>query len=178
MTRIHKHLLTASLLAAMATAAFAQAPAPSASAGRGEGQQFAHRYGPQDPARMQERRARMEQHMAERLEFFKFKLKVTPAQEGAWNTWAGAMKPSANRPQRPDRAEFERMTTPERIDRMRALRAARQAENDRRMDATKTFYATLNADQKKTFDAASLKMLQHRGGGRGGHGDGERHHRG
>jgi protein CpxP len=124
---------------------------------------------------MQEHRARMEQRVAERMEFFKFKLKVTPAQEGAWNTWTSAMKPSANRPQRPDRAELERLSTPERIDRMRALRAARQVENDKRMDATKAFYATLNADQKKTFDAASLKMLQHRGGGRGGHG-GMRHH--
>jgi protein CpxP len=178
MTRIHKHLLTVGLLAGMATAAFAQAPAPAASAARGEGQQFAHRHGPQDAARMQEHRAQMEKRMAERMEFFKFKLKVSPTQEGAWTTWTSAMKPAANRPQRPDRAELERLTTPERIDRMRALRTARQAENDRRMEATKTFYATLNADQKKTFDEASLKMLQHRGGGRGGHGDGERHHRG
>ena len=170
---IRKHLLTAGLLAGLAASAFAQ-PAPTAPAPGRDGQGYAHRQ--MDPARMQEHRARMEQRMAERMEFFKFKLKVTPAQEGAWTTWSSAMKPAANRPQRPDRAELERLTTPERIDRMRSLRAARQAENDKRMDATKVFYATLNADQKKTFDAASLEMLQHRGGGRGGHGGGMRHH--
>jgi protein CpxP len=175
MNRIHKHLLTAGLLAGLAASAFAQAPAPAATPGR-DGQQSAHRM--MDPARMQEHRARMEQRMAERMEFFKFKLKITPAQEGAWTSWTSAMKPAANRPQRPDRAEFERLSTPERIDRMRAMRTARQAETDRKMDATKTFYTVLNADQKKTFDAASLKMLQHRGGGRGGHGGGEGHHRG
>jgi len=175
MNSLHKHLLTAGLLAGLAASAFAQAPAPAPMQGR-DGQHYGQRQ--MDPARMQEHRARMEQRVAERMEFFKFKLKITPAQEGAWSTWTSAMKPSANRPQRPDRAEFERLSTPERIDRMRALRTARQAENDKRMDATKAFYATLNADQKKTFDAASLKMLQHRGGGRGGHGGGMRHHRG
>ena len=180
MNRIHKQLLTAGLLAAVAATAFAQTPAPAANPAAPQAQQHAHRgYGPMDPARMQERRARMEQRMAERMEFFKFKLKITPAQEGAWTAWTSAMKPAATRPQRPDRAELERMTTPERIDRMRALRTARQAENDRRMDATKTFYGTLTADQKKVFDTASLDMLQRRGGGRGGHGGGHHgHHRG
>ena len=84
------------------------------------------------------------------------------------------MKPPANRMQRPDRAEFERMTTPERIDRMRAMRAARQAEMDKRMDATKTFYATLNPVQKRVFDLETARR-GHRGGeGFGGH----RHHHG
>ena len=177
MNRLQKHLLTAGLLAGLAASAFAQTP-PAGTPGRGEGQQFAHRAGPMDPARMQEHRARMEQRMAERMEFFKFKLKVTPAQEGAWNAWTSAIKPAANRPQRPDRAEFERLSTPERIDRMRAMRVSRQAEMDKKMDATKTFYAVLNADQKKVFDSESMQMLQRHGGGRGDHGGGERHHRG
>src|SRR5688572_26136362 len=108
MTRIHKHLLTAGLLAGLAAAAFAQTPTPSANPAAPQAQQYSHRgAGPMDPARMQERRARMEQRMAERMEFFKFKLKITPAQEGAWTAWAGAMKPAATRPQRPNRAELE-----------------------------------------------------------------------
>lgn len=176
MNRLHKHLLTAGLLAGLATSALAQMPAPAANPGHADGQHFGHRDA--DPARMQEHRARMEQKMAERMEFFKFKLKITPAQEGAWTAWTAAMKPPANRPQRPDRAEFERLSTPERIDRMRAMRSSRQADMDRKMDATKTFYAALNADQKKVFDSASLEMLRHRGGGRGGFGGGERHHHG
>ena len=78
------------------------------------------------------------------------------------------MKPTPH--QRPERGEFAKLTTPERIDRMRALRAQRNAEMDKRMDATKGFYAVLTAEQKKTFDAESLRFL---GGGKGGH-----HHRG
>ena len=78
------------------------------------------------------------------------KLAITPAQEGAWSTWTAAIKPTPH--QRPDRAELQSLTTPERIDRMRALRAQRNAEMDRKMDATKVFYASLNGEQKKVFD--------------------------
>ena len=169
MKNFHKYLLTAGLLAGLGFSAIAQMPQGGAG-------------GPMDPARMQQRHARMEQRMQERLDYFKYKLKITPAQEGAWGAWTAAIKPSGNRMQRPDRAEIERLSTPERIDRMRALRATRQAEMDRRLDATKVFYATLNPDQKKLFDSESLRMLgggRHGGehGGRGGFG-GERHHRG
>lgn len=160
MKRMHKHLLTAGLLASIGLSAVAQpAPGPGGP------------HGPMDPARMQEMRARMEQRMNERMEFFKFKLKISPAQEGAWNAWTASMKPNGPRPPRPDRAEFERLSTPERIDRIRAMRATRQAEMDKRFDATKAFYAQLNPEQKRMFDQESMKMLG--GGPRGG----ERHHR-
>lgn len=169
MNRFHKKILAAGLLAGLGLGAIAQTAAPQAPAG----QQFAHHgeHGPMDPARMQEMRARMEQHRQERLEFFKFKLKITPAQEGAWNAWTASMKPPAQAMARPDRAEFERLSTPERIERLRALRATRQAEMDQRMDATKVFYASLNADQQRVFDAESLRFLSgHRGGHHGGFG--------
>ena len=179
MKRLHHHLLAASLLAGLGLSAFAQ-PAP-ASAPAPAAQQFEHRGGhhAMDPARMQQRHARMEKRMQERLDYFKFKLKITPAQEGAWNAWSTAIKPSARPMQRPDRAEFKRLSTPERIDRMRDLRNARQAEMDKRMDATKAFYATLNAEQRQVFDQAGLRMVR---GGHGKHG-GQRggwghHHRG
>jgi hypothetical protein len=67
-----------------------------------------------------------------------------------------------------------KLATPERIDRMRAVRAQRNAEMDKRMDATKTFYAALSAEQKKTFDAEGMRFL--RGGKRGGFGGHGRHH--
>ena len=102
---------------------------------------------------------------ARRLEAFKQKLQLSPAQEGAWNTFAASIRPAPM--QRPDRAEFARLTTPERIDRMKQMRAQRMAEMDKRADATKTFYATLNPQQQKVFDEATLRM-------HGGHG----HHRG
>jgi hypothetical protein len=55
------------------------------------------------------------------------------------------------------------LTTPERIDRMIAMRAQRNAEMDKRFEATKTFYATLTADQKKVFDAESLRFAKRHG---------------
>jgi hypothetical protein len=56
------------------------------------------------------------------------------------------------------------MTTPDRIDHMRALRTQRDAEMDRRADATKAFYAQLTAEQKKTFDAETARMFRPHGG--------------
>jgi periplasmic protein CpxP/Spy len=165
MKSIHKHLVTAALLAGLGATAVAQSqsqPAPAAA----QGTQMAHRGQHMDPAKRQEmRQVRMERRLAE----LKLKLAITGAQEGAWNAFVTAMKPT----QRPriDRAELEKLATPERIDRMRALRNARMAEQDRRGDATKQFYAALNADQKKVFDGLRIG-----GGKRGMRGHHGRHH--
>lgn len=151
-----RHLLAAGLIAAAGFGAVVQAQTPPAGApGR-------------DPARAEQFRAKMEQRIAERLAELKQKLAITPAQEGSWSAWTAAMKPAPH--QRRDRADFQSLNTPERIDRMRALRAERNAQMDQRMDATKTFYATLNAEQKKVFDSESAKFLA--GGQRHGHGEG------
>ena len=107
--------------------------------------------------------------MAQRQAHLKQKLGITTAQEGAWAGWTAAIQPPADW-KRPDRAEFERLTTPERIDRMRALRTERMARMDQRAEATKTFYAALSAEQKKTFDQETAAFLQR--GGRRHHGIG------
>lgn len=168
MKTLHRHLLTAGLLAGLGLAAVAQTqPPPTPAAGNAphmtQGER-GHRATPE------QRRARMEQRMAKRLGDLKQKLQISPAQEAAWAAWTGAMKPTAF--QRPDRAEFERLATPERIERMRALRTARNAEMDKRFDATKTFYGTLTADQKKVFDADGMRFMR---GGKGMRGHGRRH---
>lgn len=108
--------------------------------------------------------AKTEAMMAKHLAGLKTKLKITAPQEGAWTTFTTAMKPTARAEYaRPDPAEMEKLTTPERIDKMRAHRAQRmtelQAQMDKREAATKAFYATLNADQKKVFDAEHSKMM-------------------
>jgi len=159
-----RHLLAAGLIAAAGFGAVVQAQTPPAGPAGGHGR---------DPAKMEQFRAKMEQRVAQRLGELKQKLAITPAQEGAWNAWTAAIKPAAH--QRHDRAEFQSLTTPERIDRMRALRAQRNAEMDKRMDATKTFYATLGGEQKKVFDAESARFMGGHGGGHqhgGGHGEG------
>lgn len=114
-------------------------------------------------------RAKMAERASQRLADLKQKLQVTPAQEAAWTSFANAMQPPAQRP-RVDREAMARMTTPDRIDHMRSLREQRQAEMDRRADATKAFYAQLSAEQKKTFDDETARMFQR--GGRHMH----RHH--
>lgn len=139
-----KQLVAAGLLAALAFATSAQTPPEAPAAGPAASTVREHR-GRFDPARMQE-------HMARRQAALKHKLQITPAQESAWAAYTAAMKPPADL-KRPQRGEFEKLTTPERIDRMRQIRNAHIAEMDKRGDAAKALYAVLSADQKKVFDA-------------------------
>jgi protein CpxP len=163
-----KTIAAAALLGALGLGAIAQTPPatpPGPGYGPGPGYEMGHRGMMRgDSAQWRER---MERRMAERQAYLKQKLAITPAQEAAWNAWTATMKPPAAPMQRPDRAEFAKLTTPERIDRMRTVRAERQKSMDQRMDATKTFYAALNADQKKVFDQESMRFL---GGGKRGMG--------
>ena len=165
MKPIRQHLIAAGLLAALGLSAVAQtvAPVPGANPAAATSREG------RDPAKAQERHARMQERMNQRLAEFKQKLQLTPGQENAWTSYADALKPAQFN--RPDHAEFAKLSTPERIDRMRAARATRMAEMDRRGEATKTFYAVLTPEQKKVFDAESL----HRGG-RYHHGHGRHHH--
>ena len=123
----------------------------------------------------------MQAHIAKRQAELKAKLAITPAQEGAWSAYTTALQPQARSAEpRPDRAamraELEKLTTPQRIDRMNALRTQRMTEMNaamiKRGDATKSFYAALSADQQKVFDAQPM------GRGGKGHGGHQGHHKG
>jgi periplasmic protein CpxP/Spy len=105
----------------------------------------------------------------------KGQLKIAPEQEAAWTSFTNAMQPPADMAKMAENRramhdEMERLSTPERIDKMRALRKEHEAVMDKRADAVKTFYATLKPEQKTIFDAL------HKGGGRGGHGGHDGHH--
>jgi hypothetical protein len=153
--------IAAAVLAAAALGAQAQTPPPPP-AGAPLGMQH-EGHGNFDPARMHQR---MQERMQRRMESLKRILQIAPAQEGAWNAWTSAMRPSQQAmQQRGHRGEFARMTTPERLDRMRQMRALRAQEMDRRAEATKSFYAQLTPPQQKAFDEVSLKFF----GGRRGH---------
>ena len=168
MKNLSKQILAATLVAAFAAAAGAQTQTPPAAGPGPDTGMMGHRHGDGmrgDPAKMRER---MERRMAEHQAALKQKLQLTGAQEGAWTTWTQAMKPPANM-QRPNREEFAKLTTPERIDRMRQLRTQRMAEMDKRADATKAFYAQLTPQQQKVFDSEGARF------GRGGHHGGRRH---
>ena len=123
---------------------------------------------------------RMQDRMAKRLADLKTMLRITPAQEGAWSAFTAGMKPAAGAwaqrsPEEREklRAEMDKLSTPERIDRMRALQNERHtrmtAEMDRRATATKALYAALGAEQQKVFDVA-YKRMEHGRMGRGGMG--------
>lgn len=127
------------------------------------------------PQRMEQRQERAGAHHEQRLLALKSKLQLQPEQEGAWNAFATAMavRPAVDRARTQDLAP---LSTPERIDRMKALRQERQAAMgalaDQRGEATKAFYAQLKAEQKKVFDEETARHLAHRGE------RGMRHHRG
>lgn len=157
-----RQLIAAVLLAGFGMAAVAQTPPAPAPSGQGQSQRMERH----DPARMQQF---MQQRRAQKMARLKDTLQITPAQEGGWTTWTASMQPPANW-KRPDRAELERLPTPERIDRMRTLRTERMAMMDKRAEATKGFYATLNPVQQRVFDNETVR------GGKGRDGGGGEHH--
>ena len=86
----------------------------------------------------EQRMQRWQQHRAERMAAFKAQLQLTPAQEPSWAEFTAALQPG-QRHARLDqqRQGMENLRTPERIDRMRALRSQRAAQADRRGEAVK-----------------------------------------
>ncbi len=167
MSFFQRRIAAAAVMAALTLPVLAQ-PAPSAPPAAGAAAEQAHK-----PGVWQERR---QAYMAKRAEAMKAQLKLTPAQEPAWAALTAAMQPGERpaRLNRLDRADMQKLTTPERIDRMRAMRAQHAAEADRRGEAIKTFYAALAPEQQKTFDAQAGHM-RGKGGYRGdwGHGPGD-----
>lgn len=164
-----KPLLLAGLMAGAAMSALAQTPStgpmggPGGPGGPGGEHGSMMRHGPMDPAKMQAM-------VAKRLAALKEQLKITAAQEGAWSAFTSTLQPSADLHKRrmEMRAELDKLSTPERIDKMRTLRTQRDAEMDKRADATKSFYAALSPEQQKVFDAQPMR-------GGHGHGHGRRH---
>lgn len=159
MKSIRTTLIATALMAGLTGLALAQnttAPADNARAGRME--------------KMREHKAeRHTQHLAE----LKSKLNLQAAQEPAWNTFTQSMQHPA-RMARPERASLEKMTTPERLDMMQAMKAQRDAHMQQRADANKAFYAILSPDQKQVFDQETARMMKgsgmHATKHQGGHG--------
>ena len=172
MKSILKISLIASLLAAAATS-YAMGPM-GGPCDMGAGMHGRHgmqpgRMGHRDPAKMQ---AMMDHRHAA----LKTQLKLTPAQEPAWTAFTAAMKPAPEMmaKQRPDPAEMAKLSTPERIDKMKTLRAQHMSDMtaamDKRGEAAKTFYAVLTPEQQKAFDAHAMQTMGGQRGGKPGHG--------
>lgn len=128
-----------------------------------QGQGMNHRgMGRMDPAKMQVM-------MDRRDAALKVQLKLTAAQESAWSAYTASHKPPAGMlGQQAAMPDMAKLTTPERIDKMKELRSQHMGEMtaamDKRAEATKTFYAVLTPEQQKVFDA---QAMMGQGGGHG-----------
>lgn len=151
------HLLLATCFSAFAAGAFAQAAA---------GGEFSHAGRPamekREPGKMRER---MQERMAQHQVKLKEKLKLTSNQEGAWTNFVAATTPASKDTARPDRAELQKLSTPERLDKMKAMHDKHMADMNaamtKRIDATKALYAVLTPEQQKIFDAHGMPHQGH-----------------
>ena len=135
-----------------------------------------------------QRMEQMHKRHAEHQTQLKSALKITASQEAAWNAYVAGTAPSppAHAPGM-TKEDWSKLTTPQRMEKMQAFRAERDAVMTKRMDAVKTFYTALTPEQQKVFDTQAHggfhragMMGERRMGGKGGHGGhGERgDHRG
>ena len=156
-----------------ASSVYAQSSSPSSpsSPGNMAGMNM-HNPDGMDRAKMAEKiKAGMAKHLAEMHD----KLKLSAAQEPAWKTFTDAITSGAI-PTRPDRAAMEKMTAPERMEKMLAFSKERQVRMESHLAALKTFYATLTSEQKKIVDASHIHMRGMHGRMRAGEQDAEHKH--
>jgi len=169
MTTIRKHLLTAVAALSMGAAALG-AHAQATSQAQAQEGRYSHAEHQQKRAEFAAKRAEFAARRAAKLHD---ELKITPAQENAWNAFVASMKPAARHAdgQRPDRAAFANLSAPQRMEKHIEMQKRRTAAMEQRLGALSSFYAVLTPEQKKTFDekAAHLQgRLKQHGGQRGG----------
>ena len=95
--------------------------------------------------------AKFGERMAKHMAALHDKLKLSAEQEPAWTAFVAAATPSAPAA-RPDRAEFAKLTAPERLEKWITLSQERIAKQQNILTALKTLYAGLTPEQKKIFD--------------------------
>lgn len=156
MKQLHASLLSGFIAAAaLSTAAFAAAPASESKGPDHGAMQGMHQE--HDGANYKER-------IAKRQAILHDKLKLTGNQEAAWKTYIAAATPPAP-PARPERGAWEKMTAPERMEKMMTMMKEREGHMTTHLAAMKTFYASLSPLQQQIFnDNVGAGMRQHRQG--------------
>jgi protein CpxP len=151
MSPVRKSIIIGLTVLGMASASvFAQTPAPA------EG-----RHG--HAVSQEQRQAKWGAHLAKRQAKLHDALKLTAAQEPAWNAFIATHQPQA-RMQRGDHAMFRQMPAPQRMEKNIEMAKQRMAMMESRLGALKTFYAVLSPEQQKLFDENSVRR-GHRGHG-------------
>jgi len=95
-------------------------------------------------------------------------LRLTPAQETAWNNYQAAM-PKHEAGRHPDRAAWKTMSAPQRLEQQIAMSRQHTEQMEARLAALQPLYASLTPEQKKVFDAQSGGHGRHRGMRHGAH---------
>nr|WP_145549728.1 Spy/CpxP family protein refolding chaperone [Variovorax boronicumulans] len=136
-----RRIVLASSLAALGATAMAQTPPASPPPDEAPARHAGDHVRPDPAKRMERREARLKQE-----------LKITAEQEPAWNQFTATMLPPGPPKERLDREGWRKLTTPQRIERMRTMHAERSAEMERRAEATLRLYGALTPEQQKVFD--------------------------
>jgi Spy/CpxP family protein refolding chaperone len=104
--------------------------------------------------------AKIEKMHAQHLAKLHDKLKLTAQQEGAWKKFAAASTPP-NKEARPDPAELDKLTAPQRLEKGLEHMKAMETKLGEHLAALKEFYATLTPEQQKTFDEQTTHHGMH-----------------
>ncbi len=161
-TRTRSALTVVTLGALLHLTSFAQVSGPGPAGGPPMGMQAPMPAGERMHGMMgnQKMHEKQEARHLKHLEELKVFLQLQSTQEAAWNEFVGIMKTPMKRPPPMQKAEVEKLTTPERIDKMMAFKAERDADMAQRMTATKKFYASLTPAQQKVFDTHTHKFME------------------
>jgi hypothetical protein len=111
-------------------------------------------YGQKGPNKMMQKRGsgfNMEEKMAERLDYMKYKLKITEKQEPAWQEFTKVLESKFTNMRERKENRGEQKTITEKVKQMRA-----GAESMTQMaDAMEKLYSTLTPEQQKIADEMS-----------------------
>lgn len=95
---------------------------------------------------------RREQRHTAHLVQLKTALKLTSSQEAAWGAYAVRTAPLTHAHPQATSQDLAPLTTPERLDKLMAIKAERDAHLARHIDASRQLYAALTPEQQKVFD--------------------------
>lgn len=177
MTTMRKSIITALAALSLGAAAMgAQAQTAAAPAVQDQahpkaqdGGRFAHGHDRGQKLTPEQRAA----FRAKRVAKLHDELKITPAQEQAWQSFVASMQPPARGQHgpRPDRAAIAKLSASERMSKAIERQKQRTAAMEQRLGALNSFYAVLTPEQKQVFDAKAARMQHRFHGGRRGGGD-------
>jgi len=148
MNNFRKNLLIGAAVFGLGSGAFIANAQPGPGGQGGPDRASMHGYRWHDGARSPER---MKERIAQRQAELHDKLNLNAGQESAWQAFVAATVPNGQW-KRPDRAEWDKLPAPERMEKQLALMKEREAHMAERLAATKAFYATLTPEQQKIFD--------------------------